>query len=53
MLSPKTVDLGAPLIAGLQALVGLSVFDRYPVPQALGPGVWDEERRELVRRLQI
>jgi len=51
VLSPKTVDR-APLVAGLQALA-LSIFDRYPVPQALGPEVWDEERRELVRRLQM
>ncbi len=36
----------------LNALV-LSVFDRYPVPEALGAQAWSEARAELVRRLQL
>ena len=39
-------------IEALRALV-LSVFDRYPVPAALGPQIWSEARAELVRRLQL
>ena len=35
----------------LRALV-LSVFDRYPVPTALGASDWQDERAELERRLQ-
>jgi hypothetical protein len=31
----------------------LSVFDRYPVPTALGEQAWGEARAELVRRLQL
>ena len=36
----------------LCALV-LSVFDRYPVPDALGAATWNEARVELARRLQL
>jgi hypothetical protein len=36
----------------LNALV-LSIFDRYPVPPALGPDMWSEARVELERRLQL
>ena len=36
----------------LSALV-LAVFDRYPVPAALGDQAWAEERVELARRLQL
>ena len=35
----------------LSALVR-SVFDRYPVPAALGAQIWREARTELVRGLQ-
>ena len=31
----------------------LTVFDRYPVPAALGPEVWSELRSDLVRRLNL
>ena len=31
----------------------LSVFDRYPVPEALDAGTWSEARVELARRLQL
>lgn len=39
----------------LEILSGLvlSVFDRYPVPPALGEQAWSEARVELVRRLQL
>lgn len=36
----------------LSALV-LGVFDRYPVPTALGGQQWQEQRAELARRLQL
>ncbi|MBI5261017.1 MAG: hypothetical protein HY852_04270 [Bradyrhizobium sp.] len=36
----------------LTALV-LSVFDRYPVPPALGEAAWLEARRELAHRLDL
>jgi hypothetical protein len=38
-----------------EALVAivLSVFDRYPVPEALGSEVWSELRAELERRLRL
>lgn len=36
----------------LRALV-LAVFDRYPVPAALGAQVWSDARAELGRRLQL
>jgi hypothetical protein len=36
----------------LCALV-LSVFDRYPVPEAIGAAAWSEARTELARRLQL
>jgi hypothetical protein len=42
----------ATQLAALHALV-LSVFDRYPVPAALGVETWGQERTELVRRLQL
>jgi hypothetical protein len=31
----------------------LDVFDRYPVPAALGAPAWHEHRAELIRRLQL
>jgi len=41
--------------AALDALnaLALQVFDRYPVPAALGETVWLEARHELARRLQL
>jgi hypothetical protein len=39
----------------LEALnrIVLSVFDRYPVPAALGEQAWSDARAELARRLQL
>jgi hypothetical protein len=51
VLRPFAADRGKQLEA-LQALV-LSVFDRYPVPAALGESAWAEARAELARRLQF
>jgi hypothetical protein len=51
VLAPNTTDR-PQLLAALRSLT-LSVFDRYPVPDVLGPQVWTEERRELVRRLDM
>lgn len=39
-------------LESLTALV-LDVFDRYPVPAALGEQEWGEHRAELARRLQL
>lgn len=41
--------------AGVDALARLvlSVFDRYPVPQPFSPAAWEDERRELVHRLDL
>lgn len=36
----------------LRALV-LAIFDRYPVPAALGKAVWSDLREELARRLAL
>jgi hypothetical protein len=36
----------------LRAFV-LSVFDRYPIPDSLGEGVWRDVRAELAERLQL
>jgi hypothetical protein len=51
VLRPYAADRDKQL-AALQQLV-LSVFDRYPVPAALGAQVWRDERTELVRRLHL
>ncbi len=51
VLRPHGADRNRQLDA-LSAVV-LSVFDRYPVPAALGAQVWNEARVELVRRLQL
>ena len=51
VLNPYAADRDKQLDA-LHKLT-LSVFDRYPVPQALGQEGWSEQRRELVRRLQM
>ena len=46
---------GAERHRQLDALISvvLSVFDRYPVPAALGEQAWREARAELARRLQF
>lgn len=41
------------LKSGALAAIVLSVFDRYPVPDALGERQWSELRTELERRLQL
>jgi hypothetical protein len=51
VLRPYAADRHRQLEA-LSDLV-LSVFDRYPVPAALGPQAWSEARSELVRRLGL
>jgi hypothetical protein len=51
VLRPYAADRHRQLDA-LSELV-LSVFDRYPVPAALGAHVWSEARVELARRLQL
>ena len=51
VLNPYAADRDKQLDA-LHKLT-LSVFDRYPVPQSLGEEGWSEQRRELVRRLQM
>jgi hypothetical protein len=51
VLRPYAADRHRQLEA-LSDLV-LSVFDRYPVPAALGAQAWSEARTELVRRLGL
>jgi hypothetical protein len=51
VLSPQTGDR-RKLLDALQAL-SLAVFDRYPVPPSIGEAAWQEERTELVRRLEM
>jgi hypothetical protein len=51
VLRPYAADRREQL-DGLNALV-LAVFDRYPVPAALGDAAWSDERAELARRLQL
>ncbi len=51
VLRPHGADRHLQLNA-LSALV-LAVFDRYPVPAALGEQAWSEARAELARRLQL
>ncbi|HZD62523.1 MAG TPA: hypothetical protein VE200_06975 [Xanthobacteraceae bacterium] len=51
VLRPYGADRQRQLDA-LSRLV-LSVFDRYPVPAALGAQAWSEARTELARRLQL
>ena len=51
VLRPYSTDRRRQLDA-LSSLV-LSVFDRYPVPAALGAQSWSEARDELARRLQL
>ena len=51
VLRPYGTDRKRQLDA-LSAVV-LSVFDRYPIPAALGEEAWSEARVELVRQLQL
>src|SRR5215475_8230141 len=51
VLRPFAADRHAQLEA-LRELV-LDVFDRYPVPAALGAAAWNEARTELMRRLTL
>jgi hypothetical protein len=51
VLRPHSADRNIQLNA-LSALV-LAVFDRYPVPAALGEQAWSDARAELARRLQL
>jgi hypothetical protein len=51
VLRPHGIDRNMQLNA-LSALV-LAVFDRYPVPAALGEQAWSGARTELARRLQL
>jgi hypothetical protein len=52
VLRPFAGDDRSRQLDALRALV-LSVFDRYPVPAALGEQQWSEARTELGRRLQL
>jgi hypothetical protein len=51
VLSPKTADR-RKLLDALQVL-SLSVFDRYPVPPSIGDSAWQEQRTELMRRVEM
>jgi hypothetical protein len=51
VLRPYGADRNRQLDA-VSAVV-LSVFDRYPIPAALGEEAWSEARVELVRQLQL
>jgi hypothetical protein len=50
VLRPHAGDQRQALLDSLAALT-LSVFDRYPVPAALGPAAWADARVELERRI--
>jgi hypothetical protein len=50
MLRPFARDNGRTLLDALSGLV-ISIFDRYPVPAALGPDTWRDLRADLVQRL--
>jgi hypothetical protein len=52
VLRPLAGDDRSRQLDTLRELV-LSVFDRYPVPAALGEHVWSDARAELARRLQL
>jgi hypothetical protein len=52
LLRPAAGDERQVQLDALRMLV-LSVFDRYPVPAAVGEAVWTELRAELARRLQL
>ena len=52
VLRPLSGDDRSRQLDALRALV-LSVFDRYPVPAAVGENRWSDARTELGRRLQL
>ena len=52
VLRPFAGDDRSRQLDALRALV-LSVFDRYPVPAALGEHQWSDARTELARRMQL
>jgi hypothetical protein len=53
MLRPSMGDDPRQQRAGLDALIDviLAVFDRYPVPVAIGPRAWEDARADLKLRL--
>lgn len=52
LLNPRIADNRHAGISALAELV-LSVFDRYPIPEPFDARIWEEERRELARRLEL
>jgi hypothetical protein len=52
VLRPFCGDDRSRHLGALRGLV-LSVFDRYPVPAALGQHQWSDARTELARRMQL
>ena len=51
ILRPHVDDRRMAVHAGLMSIV-LEVFDRYPVPAALGPDAWKTARAELMQHLE-
>jgi hypothetical protein len=51
VLHAKGADRHAAL--DLVSSLALGIFDRYPVPAALGEQAWSEQREELGRQLQL
>ena len=51
VLRANAVDRHAAL--DLVSTLALGIFDRYPVPAALGQKAWSEQRAELARQLQL
>ena len=52
VLRPAAVEDRQTQADALNALV-ISVFDRYPMPAAIGEFAWIEQRAELARRLKL
>jgi hypothetical protein len=52
VLRPHVAEGRRVALEGLSSLV-LSIFDRYPVPAALGESAWRDARDELERRLGL
>ena len=52
VLRPAAGEDRRPQADALNALV-LSIFDRYPLPAAIGEFAWSEQRAELARRLEL
>jgi hypothetical protein len=52
ILRARRDDDGGRQFDALVTMV-LSVFDRYPVPDVLGPKIWQDLRQDLERRLQL